>query len=85
MYNALRRNKPEFVQLLLENGVVMSHFLTTTKLEDLYEYVSKFFVCLYVVDDVSKLRFGFSTSFWSWVQKGCNVMNVLNIFYLKLS
>jgi hypothetical protein len=63
MYNALRRNKPEFVQLLLENGVVMSHFLTTTKLEDLYEYVSKFFVCLYVVDDVSKLRFGFSTSF----------------------
>ncbi|XP_066913442.1 transient receptor potential cation channel subfamily M member-like 2 isoform X2 [Clytia hemisphaerica] len=38
MYNALRRNKPEFVQLLLENGVVMRYFLTTTKLEDLYQY-----------------------------------------------
>ena len=49
MYNALRRNKPEFVQLLLENGVVMTYFLTTVKLEDLYESVSDFYKMVLLV------------------------------------
>lgn len=37
---ALWRNKPEFVELLLEHGVSMARFLTIERLEDLYNSVS---------------------------------------------
>lgn len=37
MMDALVNNRVEFVKLLLENGVSMSRFLTTTRLEELYK------------------------------------------------
>ncbi|PFX13442.1 Transient receptor potential cation channel subfamily M member 3 [Stylophora pistillata] len=37
MTDALVNNRVEFVKLLLENGVSMSRFLTTTRLEELYK------------------------------------------------
>lgn len=40
MMDALANNRVEFVNLLLENGVSMSRFLTTTRLEELYKVVS---------------------------------------------
>ena len=39
MKDALINNRVEFVKLLLENGVAMSKFLTTRRLEDLYQAV----------------------------------------------
>lgn len=39
MMDALVNNRVEFVKLLLENGVSMSRFLTTTRLEELYKAV----------------------------------------------
>ena len=65
MYNALRRNKPEFVQLLLENGVVMTYFLTTVKLEDLYESVSDFYKMVLLVIIFSRMF----TSFYHQIDK----------------
>ncbi len=41
MMDALVNNRVEFVNLLLENGVSMSKFLTTTRIEELYKAVSK--------------------------------------------
>lgn len=40
MKSALNQNKPDFVELLLENGVSMAKFLTKDRLESLYDYVS---------------------------------------------
>lgn len=40
MMDALINNRVEFANLLLENGVSMSKFLTTTRLEELYKAVS---------------------------------------------
>lgn len=40
MMDALVNNRVEFVKLLLENGVSMSRFLTTTRLEELYKAVN---------------------------------------------
>ena len=40
MMDALVNNRVEFVKLLLENGVSMSRFLTTTRLLELYKGVS---------------------------------------------
>lgn len=40
MMDALVNNRVEFVKLLLENGVSMSRFLTTTRLEELYKAVT---------------------------------------------
>ena len=40
MMDALVNNRVEFVNLLLENGVSMSKFLTSTRLEELYKAVS---------------------------------------------
>ena len=40
MMDALVNNRVEFVNLLLENGVSMSKFLTSTRLEELYNAVS---------------------------------------------
>ena len=40
MMDALVNNRVEFANLLLENGVSMSKFLTTTRLEELYKAVS---------------------------------------------
>ena len=42
MMDALINNRVEFVKLLLENGISMGKFLTTTRLEDLYNAVSVF-------------------------------------------
>ena len=39
MMDALINNRVEFVNLLLEHGVSMSRFLTTTRLEGLYKAV----------------------------------------------
>ena len=41
MMDALKNNRVEFVNLLLENGVSMSRFLTTERLEVLYKAVSR--------------------------------------------
>ena len=41
MKNALIRNKPDFVELLLENGVSIARFLTVERLESLYNSVSR--------------------------------------------
>ena len=40
MLDALINNRVEFVNLLLENGVSMSKFLTSTRLQELYKAVS---------------------------------------------
>ena len=40
MMDALVNNRVEFVNLLSENGVSMSKFLTTTRLLELYKAVS---------------------------------------------
>ena len=40
MMDALVNNRVEFVNLLLENGVSMSKFLTSTRLQELYKAVS---------------------------------------------
>lgn len=40
MMEALRENKPDFVELLLENGIVMSHYLDLQALQSLYDAVS---------------------------------------------
>ena len=41
MFDALiKPNRLEFVELLLDNGVDMQHFLTASKLEQLYNAVS---------------------------------------------
>jgi len=40
MMDALVNNRVEFVNLLLENGVSMNKFLTSTRLEELYKAVS---------------------------------------------
>ena len=40
MMDALVNNRVEFVKLLLENGVSMSRFLTTSRLLELYKGVS---------------------------------------------
>ena len=40
MMDALVNNRVEFVNLLLENGVSMNKFLTSTRLEELYKTVS---------------------------------------------
>lgn len=42
MMSALQYGHVEFVELLLENGVSMSHFLTEKRLEELYKKVSTF-------------------------------------------
>lgn len=39
MFEALVKERVEFVDLLLENGVSMSSFLTARRLEDLYKSV----------------------------------------------
>ena len=39
MFEALVKERVEFVDLLLENGVSMSSFLTARRLEDLYRSV----------------------------------------------
>ena len=39
MFEALVKERVEFVDLLLENGVSMSSFLTAQRLEDLYRSV----------------------------------------------
>lgn len=39
MMEALLQDRVEFVELLLENGVSMSHFLTEKRLEELYRKV----------------------------------------------
>lgn len=39
MMSALLYNHVDFVELLLENGVSMSHFLTEKRLEELYRKV----------------------------------------------
>ena len=44
MMDALGKNRVKFVNLLLENGVSMDKFLTTTRLLELYEAVSTIFV-----------------------------------------
>ena len=40
MFEALVKERVEFVDLLLENGLSMSSFLTARRLEDLYRSVS---------------------------------------------
>lgn len=40
MMEALRKNKPDFVELLLENGIVMSLYLDLQTLQSLYNAVS---------------------------------------------
>ena len=40
MMDALITNRVEFVNLLLENGVSMSEFLTRSRLEELYKAVT---------------------------------------------
>ena len=44
MMDALGNNRVKFVNLLLENGVYMNKFLTTTRLLELYKAVSTIFV-----------------------------------------
>ena len=39
MFDALVKERVEFVELLLENGVSMSSFLTAHRLENLYKVV----------------------------------------------
>lgn len=39
MFEALVKDRVKFVDLLLENGVSMSSFLTTRRLEELYRVV----------------------------------------------
>ena len=41
MMDALVNNRVEFANLLLENGISMSKFLTTTRLEELYKAVGR--------------------------------------------
>lgn len=39
MLNALLMDRVSFVKLLIENGVTMKHFLTVSRLEELYNMV----------------------------------------------
>ena len=43
MKKALCENKPDFVELLLENGIVMSLYLDREILKDVYQAVSIIF------------------------------------------
>ena len=43
MLEALCANKPDFVELLLENGIAMSEYLTVEILEKIYNAVSFIF------------------------------------------
>lgn len=40
MLNALLMDRVSFVKLLIENGVTMKHFLTVSRLEELYNMVT---------------------------------------------
>ena len=44
MFEALVKDRVKFVDLLLENGVSMSSFLTARRLEELYRVVRLFYV-----------------------------------------
>lgn len=41
MLNALLMDRVSFVKLLIENGVTMKHFLTVSRLEVLYNMVTR--------------------------------------------
>lgn len=49
MFEALVKDRVDFVDLLLENGVSMSSFLTARRLEELYRVVRLFLALLYYI------------------------------------
>lgn len=57
MLNALKMDRVNFVKLLIENGMALKHFLTVSRLEELYNTVTHTFTPINSAQCFAVLRF----------------------------